>query len=209
MTPVLSSSSSPASSRIVDAKRRMREHQSRLRRAAHRAAGAAAAGAVCEIFRRARTQGLVLDRGDVVSAYWPLRDELDIRKLLTALHAEGMHCALPVVAGKAKPLVFRRWRPGDALVSASFGLAEPSPDARALDPRVLLVPLLAVDAAGNRLGYGAGYYDRTLQALRARGPVVAVGIAFEAQRVTAVSADGYDQKLDWLVTEQSVTRFGD
>ena len=209
MTAALSSLDRSASNRLADAKRRMRENQSRLRRAAHRAAGTAAAGAVCEIFQRARTQGLVLNRGDVVSAYWPLRDELNIRKLLTALHAEGMICALPVVAGKAKPLVFRRWRPADALVSASFGLAEPSADAPTVDPRVLLVPLLAVDAVGNRLGYGAGYYDRTLQALRARGPVVAVGIAFEAQRVSAVPVDGYDQKLDWLVTEQSVTRFGD
>jgi len=152
---------------------------------------------------------MILNRGDAVSAYWPLRDELDIRPLLNALHGEGLHCALPVVAGKAKPLVFRRWRPGDALVSASFGLAEPSADAPAVDPRALLIPLLAVDAVGNRLGYGAGYYDRTLAALRARGPVIAVGIAFEAQRVAALPVDGYDQKLDWLVTEQSVTRFGD
>ena len=204
MTAALSSSS-----RLADAKRQMRDRQSRIRRMAHRSTGVAAASAVCETFQRARTQGLVLNRGDVVSAYWPLRDELDIRTLLTALQGEGMLCALPVVAGKAMPLVFRRWRPGDALVSASFGLAEPPSAAPTVDPRVLLIPLLAVDTDGNRLGYGAGYYDRTLAALRARGPVIAVGMAFEAQRVAALPVDGYDQKLDWLVTEQSVTRFGD
>lgn len=187
----------------------MRVRQSRLRRTAHRSAGASAPLAVCEIFQRARSQGLILNRGDVVSAYWPLRDELDIRPLFTALHGEGMRCALPVVAGKAMPLLFRRWCPGDALASAAFGLAEPSSNAQAVDPRVLLIPLLAVDVAGNRLGYGAGYYDRTLAELRARGSVTAVGIAFEAQRVAALPVDGYDQKLDWLVTEQSVTRFGD
>jgi 5-formyltetrahydrofolate cyclo-ligase len=193
--------------RVQDAKRQLRETQARVRREAHRGAGRAAATEIRKSFQRARTQGLILNPGDIVSAYWPLRDELDVSRLLAGLHDEGMICALPVVAAKASPLVFRRWRPGDELVSAGFGLAEPSSAAPVLDPRVLLVPLLAVDVAGNRLGYGAGYYDRTLAELRARGPVAVVGMAFEAQRVAALPVDGYDQPLDWLVTEQSVTRF--
>ena len=197
----------PSPSRVEDAKRQLRETQARVRRDAHRAAGRDAATATCKTFQQARAQGLILNPGDIVSAYWPLRDELDISKLLAGLHDEGMICALPVVVAKASPLIFRRWRPGDALVSMDYGLAEPSSSARELDPRVLLVPLLAVDIAGNRLGYGAGYFDRTLGELRARGPVSAVGMAFEAQRVAALPVDGYDQPLDWLVTEQSVTRF--
>ena len=202
MTDVFSSPT-----RVEDAKRRLRATQARLRRGVHRSNGREAAMALRKTFQQARTQGLILDSGDVVSAYWPLRDELDIRKLLADLHNEGMICALPVVAAKASPLVFRRWRPGDELVSAGFGLAEPSSSASRVEPRILLVPLLAVDVAGNRLGYGAGFYDRTLAELRVRGPVTAVGVAFEAQRVAAVPVDGYDQPLDWLVTEQSFTRF--
>ncbi len=201
-------SSMPTASRIDLAKKTVREERARARRAAHRDAGRAAAGLVCERFQEARMQGLAIDRGDAVSGYWPLRDELDIRRLLTGLYDEGVTCALPVVAGKERPLVFRRWRPGDALASASFGLAEPSADKPEVDPRVMLVPLLAVDSIGNRLGYGAGYYDRTLAERRARGPVIAVGIGFEAQRVAALPVDGYDQRLDWLVTERSVARFG-
>src|SRR5690606_198485 len=128
----------------------------------------------------ARRQGLAIEPGWAVSGYWPVGNELDIRALLTQLHGEGMQIALPVVQGRGKPLLFRRWRPGDALVAAGFGLSEPSPDAPELVPRLVLAPLLAVDPHGNRLGFGAGYYDLTLAALRACGLVTAVGIAFEA-----------------------------
>lgn len=203
----MTASSSPTG-RIDEAKRDLRDRMVRIRRGAHRQAGRDAAAALLDNFQSARQQGLVLNAGDTVSGYWPLRDEIDIRALLTALHGEGTVCGLPVVMKRAVPLVFRRWRPGEELESAAFGLSQPSSDAPVIEPRVLLVPLLAVDSAGNRLGYGAGYYDRTLQALRAQGPATAVGIAFEAQRVAALPVDGYDQPLDWLVTERSVTRFG-
>lgn len=197
-----------SASRIDLAKQSMREERARARRLAHREGGRAAAPAIIEKFQEARQRGLAVNPGDAVSGYWPMRDEMDIRGLLARLHGEGMICALPVVAAKDRPLIFRRWRPDDALEGGAFGLSEPSSDKADIDPRVILVPLLAVDASGNRLGYGAGYYDRTLAERRAQGPVVAVGIGFEAQRVAALPVDGYDQRLDWLVTEQSVTRFG-
>jgi len=113
----------PSPTRVEDAKRQLRETQARVRREAHRGAGRDAAIEICKTFQRARTQGLILNPGDIVSAYWPLRDELDVSKLLADLHDEGIICALPVVAAKASPLVFRRWRPGDALVSTGFVLA--------------------------------------------------------------------------------------
>ena len=177
---------------------------------AHRADGRAAATQICAQFQRAREAGLPFDRGAVVSAYWPMRDELDTRKLLVSLHTEGIRCALPVMQNKDKPLIFRQWQPDDILEEASFGVAEPTVDRPVLIPEIMVIPLLAVDREGNRLGYGGGYYDRTLLQRRQgrEGPVVAVGVAYEAQIVPVVPHDESDARLDWLVTEQSFTRFG-
>ena len=177
-----------------------------LRREAHRRAGRAAAEDLWRQFQDARRQGLVIDRDDVVSGYWPIRDEIDIRRLLTGLTDQATRCALPVIEGRDKPLRFRRWQPGQELVQRSFGLSEPLDAARVLTPRILLVPLLAVDSRGNRLGYGGGYYDRTLNFLRQTVPIVAVGIGFEVQRVADVPHDDRDAALDWVVTDKSVSR---
>ncbi len=165
---------------------------------------------ICDQLQRAREAGLAIERGSIVSAYWPMRDELDTRKLLGTLHGDGMQCALPVMQRKDKPLSFRRWRPGDVLEEASFGVAEPTSDQPVLIPEIMLVPLLAVDGDGNRLGYGGGYYDRTLLERRhgRGGPVVAVGVAYDAQRVPVVPHDEGDARLDWLITEQGFKRFG-
>ena len=191
---------------IDEAKHQLAEKMRPLRREAHRRAGRAAAEKLWRQFQDAGRQGLVIDGDDVVSGYWPIRDELDIRRLLTGLTDQGIRCALPVVDGRDKPLQFRRWQPGLELVQRPFGLSEPPDAARVLTPRILLVPLLAVDSRGNRLGYGGGYYDRTLTFLRQSVPIVAVGIAFEVQRVADVPYDGRDAALDWVVTEKSVYR---
>lgn len=192
---------------IDEAKHQLAEKMRPRRREAHRRAGRAAAEDLWRQFQDARRQGLIIDSDDVVSGYWPIRDELDIRRLLTGLTDQGIGCALPVVDGRDKPLRFRRWQPGLELVQRPFGLSEPPDAARLLTPRIVLVPLLAVDSRGNRLGYGGGYYDRTLTFLRQSVPIVAVGIAFEAQLVADVPHDARDAALDWLVTEKSVYRF--
>jgi len=147
--------------------------------------------------------------GTVVSAFWPMAGELDLRPLLEALHDRGCVCALPVVAGRNLPLVFRTWEPGVALVTSRFGIAEPAPDRPAVRPRHALVPLLAFDDEGYRLGYGGGFYDRTLALLRGdgAGPLVAIGVGLEAQRRPALPREPFDQRLDWLVTEEAVRRF--
>jgi 5-formyltetrahydrofolate cyclo-ligase len=191
---------------IDDAKSRLAENMRAVRREAHRGAGRDAAEAIRQSLGDARKQGLVIDADYIVSGYWPIRDELDIRRLLTGLHEEGMVCALPLVEGPDRPLQFRRWRPGDILEQRPFGLSEPSIAAPEMTPRIVLTPLLAVDPGGNRLGYGGGYYDRTLHELRQREPVTAVGICFEAQRVADVPHDRNDQPLDWIVTEKGVYR---
>jgi 5-formyltetrahydrofolate cyclo-ligase len=146
--------------------------------------------------------------GGTVSAYWPMRAEIDPRPLMTVLHAAGFAVGLPVMPGAGQPLVFRAWTPDAALVDGGFGTRIPPESAPEVLPDVLLVPLVAFDDEGYRLGYGGGFYDRTLEKLRASKPVLAVGVAFEGQRLDAVPRGPYDQPLDWIVTESGARRFG-
>lgn len=143
----------------------------------------------------------------VVSAYWPLGCELDPLPTLERLCKGGFISVLPVMEGEEKPLIFRRWQPGDALVNAGFGTKEPEADKEELEPDVIITPLLAFDTAGHRLGYGGGFYDRTFARLRARKTVVAVAIAYAAQEVRKVVRGPYDQPLDFVVTEERILRF--
>lgn len=145
--------------------------------------------------------------GAAVSGYWPMADEIDVRPLMTRLHDAGHTLALPVVVGKGEPLVFRTWQPGAPLAKAGFGLRQPAADAPAIVPGILLVPLLAFDPEGYRLGWGGGFFDRTLAKLRAKSPVIAVGVAYAAQRVDRVPRTERDQRLDWLVTEEGFEAF--
>ena len=136
----------------------------------------------------------------IVSAYRAIGSELDPGPLLTRLTAEGYATCLPVTPPRGEPLRFRTWSSGDPLVERKWGIMEPPDSAPLVDPHVLLVPLLAFDKAGWRLGYGGGYYDRTLSRLRALKPVIAIGLAFDKQEIAAVPHDAYDQRLDWVLT---------
>jgi 5-formyltetrahydrofolate cyclo-ligase len=135
----------------------------------------------------------------VIAGYWPVHGEIDARAILETHRCRGGRTALPAVETLEAPLVFRAWNgetPGDvdALGMACTG-------GEALVPQILLVPLLAFDRRGHRLGYGSGYYDRTLAALRAAGKVTAVGVGFAAQEAPALAAEAHDAHLDWIVTE--------
>ena len=144
-----------------------------------------------------------------VSAFWPLPGEIDLRPLMDALHKAGCRCLLPVVAGPAAALVFRQWSPGMELMTSAFGVMQPGPGAAAARPHIVIVPLLAYDDFGYRLGYGGGYYDRTLAALRTDGggAVIAAGAAFAGQRVDSCPRQPFDQRLDWIVTEDGAAAF--
>ncbi len=142
----------------------------------------------------------------VVSGFASMPDELRVWPLLRRLHRDGRRLCLPVMQGKAKPLIFRAWTPGDAMDQGVWGIAEPKPDKPELEPDVLLVPLLAFDATGRRLGYGGGFYDRTLQGLRARKAVTAVGLAYDEQNIDAVPHLDYDERLDWVLTPSGPIR---
>ena len=143
----------------------------------------------------------------VVSAYWPMGEELDPRPLMRALHAAGHGVCLPAVVQRGAPLVFRAWTPGTVLSPNVFGTSAPPPDAPVVRPDALLVPLLAFDAAGWRLGYGGGYYDRTLRELRSAGGALAIGFGYAAQEVEALPREPFDEPLDWIVTECEARAF--
>lgn len=141
--------------------------------------------------------------GKVLSGYMPMRSEIDP---LPAMAAHQGPVGVPVILAKASPLRFREWTPGCRLVEGAFKALIPEEGAW-VEPEVMIVPMLAFDGRGYRLGYGGGFYDRTLEGLRAKGPVLAVGFAFAAQEVAEVPTDAFDQRLDAVVTERGVTVF--
>ena len=138
----------------------------------------------------------------VVSAFHPIREEPDILALLDALSEEGHATSLPVVAGRRIHLTFRLWRPGEPTLLGKMGIPQPLELARAVEPDLLFVPLACFDRRGHRIGYGAGYYDRSLARLRATKTIHAVGVAYGVCEVAAVPYEAHDQSLDVIVTEQ-------
>jgi 5-formyltetrahydrofolate cyclo-ligase len=152
-------------------------------------------------------EGLKLARrfhARAVSAFHPVRDEPDALALLAALAEEGVVTALPVTGRQGEPLVFRRWRPGEPTVPGQMGIPEPRPEAPALDPDLLFVPLAAFDRRGDRIGYGAGHYDRTLARLRALKPIVAIGVAYGVSEAAAIPAEPHDERLDFILTDSEL-----
>ncbi|MGE0152289.1 MAG: 5-formyltetrahydrofolate cyclo-ligase [Reyranellaceae bacterium] len=138
-----------------------------------------------------------------IAGYFPFRSEFDVLPLLRVLHEAERTIVLPVIVGRGKKLVFRRYRPGDPMHVNALGIPEPGPEAELLAPTHLLVPLLAFDDSGYRLGYGGGYYDRTLSALREAGHHAAtIGIGFDLQHVDKVPRLPGDQRLELIATER-------
>ena len=187
----------------VAGKRSLRE----LARAKRRAAAAAGSEAG-ERLRQSFVSALPLPAARVVAGYWPINDEIDVRPLMTHLHRSGHLLVLPVVMARDEALIFRRWRPSLPLDPGVYGISVPGAEAPEAMPGVLLVPLLAFDGEGRRLGYGAGYYDRTLATLRRAGDILAIGAAYAAQRVDSLPEEASDQRLDWVVTEEGAMRTG-
>ena len=146
--------------------------------------------------------------GAIVSSYSPIRDEADPRALASSLASRGHSIVLPVMVGPRAALSFRPWREGDPLSPNRHGIHEPQAHLHDIEPQALLVPLLAFDADGMRLGYGGGYYDRTLAKLRSHGHIVAIGVAYAGQEVAKLPHDAHDQRLDGVVTEHGFRKFG-
>lgn len=187
---------------LADAKRVLRKAMSKTRAGLESAHGADAR----QRLRDAGLSFLAPDASGAVSGFYPYGSEIDCTGLLERLSGEGWVTALPVVLGPERPLQFRAWRPGEALEPGAWSIPVPVEAASRVEPDVLLVPLLAYDRHGYRLGYGGGFYDRTLDRLRAQKPVTAIGVAFAGQEVDAVPHDVHDQPLDWMLTEQGPIR---
>lgn len=164
------------------------------RKAAFEAATAAQAGLLSGV--------LAGHRGVPMAGYMAMRTEIDPTPVMEEAAAYGP-VAVPVIIGKAQPLRFRAWSPGCAMEAGAFGAQIPA-SGEWIIPQILIVPLVAFDRHGGRLGYGGGFYDRTLQQLRETGPVLAVGFAFAAQQAEGLPLEPTDQPLDMIVTEREV-----
>ncbi|MDH3232571.1 MAG: 5-formyltetrahydrofolate cyclo-ligase [Alphaproteobacteria bacterium] len=195
-------------------KRELRAGARARRAEAHAALGASAG----EQLRDIALAALTIERDAVIGSYWPFRDEIDCAPLLHHLHDAGHPVGLPVVSGPGRdgtprPMTFRPWRPGMRLAKGRLGEPTPPPDADYgagdLVPSLLIVPLLAFDRRGCRIGYGGGNFDATISHLRAAGAALTtVGVAYSAQEVDAVPIEPHDQALDWIVTEREAIRIG-
>jgi 5-formyltetrahydrofolate cyclo-ligase len=147
---------------------------------------------------------LVFAPGTVISGFLPIRSEADIGPLMERLRLRGAQLCVPVILDK-ETIVFRELAENSALVSGTFGTAQPGPDAAELEPDILLVPLSAFDREGQRIGYGAGYYDRAIARLREKGLArQLIGIAFDCQEVPSVPAEPHDVPLDAILTESGL-----
>lgn len=146
-------------------------------------------------------------KGKTIAGFWPLGDEINTRILLHSLSDMGEMICLPTITRKGHPLIFRRWKSGDHLKRGPYGTRQPWRGQPEIRPDILLVPLLAFTDQGDRLGYGGGYYDRTLEALKTDGDIFACGVAYAAQQADRLPTDHYDVKLDGILTEKQFREF--
>jgi 5-formyltetrahydrofolate cyclo-ligase len=150
-------------------------------------------------------ESVPLKAGEIVAGYWAIRDELDLKAVISRLMDSGQPVCLPVVLGDEQPLELRLWQDGAPLYEAGFGTLAPEEGAPRVEPDVILMPLLGFDTSGTRLGYGGGYYDRTLAAMSKRPRLV--GFAFALQEVDHIPREPHDVPLDAIVTELGVRTF--
>jgi 5-formyltetrahydrofolate cyclo-ligase len=150
---------------------------------------------------------IAITPGQVVSGYWPIRNEIDPTPLMTKLAEQGARLALPCVNARGQSLIFRAWSPGERLMLGSLGIPEPSPAAAEVVPDVMLVPLAAFDRSGHRIGYGAGHYDYSFAHLRKAKAIIGIGLAFSGQEIERVPVLEHDVALDYVLTEKKLFDF--
>jgi 5-formyltetrahydrofolate cyclo-ligase len=191
--------SMPSSAAVDQVKARLRGEAVARRDALPADIRAAAGRAVAE-----RPFPVAIAPGMIVSGFMPLKSEISPIPLMRKLAEAGARLALPTVAGRGKPLIMRAFAFGQPLLAGVWGIREPGPEAPEVLPDIVIAPLLAFDRSGYRIGYGAGYYDMTIAALRAQKTIVAVGIAFAVQEIADVPRTSRDARLDLVLTEREV-----
>jgi 5-formyltetrahydrofolate cyclo-ligase len=189
---------------LKDVKAEARKHAAKIRKAAHEELRDEAP----LMLASHRFPMLPTPTSKVVSAFFPYMSEIDTRPLLGKLAGEGWATCLPIVIALGQPLIFRRWAPGQPTTPGTWNIPQPTDDAELVEPDVLLVPMMAFDNQGYRLGYGGGFYDRTLDMLRAKKTITAIGVAYSAQEVDSVAHDSHDQVLDYVLTEKGFHKCG-
>jgi 5-formyltetrahydrofolate cyclo-ligase len=187
---------------IEDAKAALRLEAHAARSALSQAQRSEAAATVAQLF----FEDIALRSSDVVAAYWRIRDELDCQPILVRLMDSNQTVVLPVVVGAEQPLELRVWEQGASLYEAGFGTLAPSELAPQTEPDIVIMPLLGFDSQGTRLGYGGGYYDRTLAHMNKTPKLI--GLAFAAQELDSIPRDSHDVPLDAIITEAGVRHFG-
>ena len=150
---------------------------------------------------------VAVEPGMIVSGYSPMKSEFNPVPLMRKLSDAGARLALPVTPKRGNPLIMRAWAFGDELAAGVWGIREPKPESPEVFPDIMLVPLAAFDRAGHRIGYGAGYYDKTIARIRAMKKVIAIGLAFAVQEIDRVPATPFDQALDLVLTENETIDF--
>lgn len=189
---MIASANSKEGQRQEAYQKRLRVHAAEAKQACHK---------MMENFLR----DVPLQEGAVIAGYWPVHGEINVMPLLVQLQHKGYACALPQIKQKGAPLGFRSWNEKMLMRQNAYEMKEPDPaHSTAVRPDIVIVPLLAFDAACHRLGYGLGFYDLTLKQLRAQGPVLAVGVAYDVQKIKQVAAESQDARMDIIVTEKSV-----
>lgn len=188
--------------KIEEAKAALRSQAHAIRAAIPQADRADAAAAVAAAFFK----DVAPAASDVVAAYWRIRDELDCQPILVRLMDNNHTVILPVVLGAEEPLDLRVWEQGEALYEAGFGTLAPSEQAPRAEPDLVIMPLLGFDKNGTRLGYGGGYYDRTLANLSKKPRLI--GLAFAAQELDEIPREAHDVPLDAVITENGIRHFG-
>ena len=159
-----------------------------------------AAEAMCEAF----FEHVSISAGMIVAGYWPIRNEIDDIILLRRLLQKGTYCALPCIEKQNKPLVFRPWNESTLMTVGNFSIPEPTGGGAALTPDIVIVPMAAFDMQRHRLGYGAGYYDRTLAQLKAERNILAVGVAYDTQVLPRLPIEENDVRMDMIITDKKV-----
>ena len=145
--------------------------------------------------------------GTIVSGFMPMKTEINPLPLLRKLADAGTQLALPAIAGRGKPLIMRAWKFGDPFKAGQWGIREPTADALEVAPDILIVPLACFDRAGHRIGYGAGYYDMTIERLRSLKAITAIGVAYAAQEFDEVPTTPRDARLDLVLTDRGINDY--